>query len=87
MRKGQFRFGAGRRVSEQFLCPAFIPVCFSRFAWESPHRVLAAVVDAASQAVAVANPSQMRDVAKSTEQLARVDRPDARIQAHIGWLE
>ena len=45
---------------------------------------LAAALGAASLPVAVVNPRQVRDFAKSTGQLAKTDRLDARILAHFG---
>ena len=45
---------------------------------------LAAALAAASLPVAVVNPRQVRDFAKSTGQLAKTDRLDARILAHFG---
>ena len=45
---------------------------------------LAAALAAASLPVAVVNPRQVRDFAKSTGQLAKTDRLDARVLAHFG---
>ena len=45
---------------------------------------LVAALAAASLPVAVVNPRQVRDFAKSTGQLAKTDRLDARILAHFG---
>ena len=45
---------------------------------------LAAALAAASLPVAVVNPRQVRDFAKSTGQLAKTDRLDAQILAHFG---
>ena len=45
---------------------------------------LAAALVAASLPVAVVNPRQVRDFAKSTGQLAKTDRLDARVLAHFG---
>ena len=45
---------------------------------------LVAALAAASLPVAVVNPRQVRDFAKSTGQLAKNDRLDARILAHLG---
>ncbi len=45
---------------------------------------LVAALAAASLPVAVVNPRQVRDFAKSTGQLAKNDRLDARILAHFG---
>ena len=45
---------------------------------------LAAALAAASLPVAVVNPRQVRDLAKSTGQLAKTDRLDARVLAHFG---
>ena len=45
---------------------------------------LAAALSAAAVPVAVVNPRQVRDFAKSTGQLAKTDRLDARILAHFG---
>ena len=45
---------------------------------------LAAALAAASLPVAVVNPRQVRDFAKSTGQLAKTDRLDTRVLAHFG---
>ncbi len=45
---------------------------------------LVAALPAAALPVAVVNPRQVRDFAKSTGQLAKTDRLDARILAHFG---
>ena len=45
---------------------------------------LVAVLAAASLPVAVVNPHQVRDFAKSTGQLAKNDRLDAQVLAHFG---
>ena len=45
---------------------------------------LVAALAAASVPVAVVNPRQMRDFAKSTGQLAKTDRLDAQVLAHFG---
>ena len=45
---------------------------------------LVAVLAAASLPVAVVNPRQVRDFAKSTGQLAKTDRLDAQVLAHFG---
>ena len=45
---------------------------------------LAAALAAATLPVAVVNPRQVRDFAKSTGQLAKTDRLDAQILAHFG---
>ena len=45
---------------------------------------LAAALAAASLPVVVVNPRQVRDFAKSTGQLAKTDRLDARVLAHFG---
>ncbi len=45
---------------------------------------LVAALAAASLPVAVVNPRQVRDFARSTGQLAKTDRLDARVLAHFG---
>ena len=45
---------------------------------------LVAALAAASLPVAVVNPRQVRDFAKSTGQLAKTDRLDAQVLAHFG---
>jgi len=45
---------------------------------------LAAALAAASVPVAIVNPRQVRDFAKSTGQLAKTDRLDAQVLAHFG---
>ena len=45
---------------------------------------LAAALAAASLPVAVINPRQVRDFAKSTGQLVKNDRLDAQVLAHFG---
>ena len=45
---------------------------------------LVAALTAASLPIAVVNPRQVRDFARSTGQLAKTDRLDARVLAHFG---